>query len=198
MKYIVFIFLGIIYSTTALAQPPDLIGTLGFGYGGDELIADSSEEDWELESGIHAGGASSIKLGMTFLPLDSSPNFELQVTLGWKAESLHDYLPGIFHIFNAGDARFARYPVDVIAFYNFHTLRCGTGLTYHINPKLSGGKVPSELDGDFDNAFGGMLQVDYLLRNLYLVGINYEIIKYKSATGSYNGNNISMFMGIRF
>ncbi|MGD9212011.1 MAG: outer membrane beta-barrel protein [Desulfobacteraceae bacterium] len=197
MQKTVIIFLVIIFSGSALAQerningaetfnkPFSLIGTMGISFGGDEFPSDEEDD----EGHISAGEAFAWKLGVVLQPHMLPPQWEIQVALGWKMEGEYE---------DDTDGIFSRYPIDIMGYYKFNKLRCGAGLTYHLNPKYEGNNVPSNVDGDFDNALGLILGLDYQIGNHFLVGTNYEIIAYESATDTFNGNNLSISLGLRF
>jgi len=165
------------------------VGTLGLYLGGDVLTTDEDAKKSD-ENNIRAGDALGVKLGIIVQPFVQYPDWEIQTTIGWKGGGIvsddDDY------------KQFSRYPLDVMAFYKFSKLRCGAGLTYHFNPKLEGDNLPSDVDGDFDNALGFVLGIDYLIANHFLVGANYEIIDYESDTEKADGNSLGVFIGFRF
>ena len=202
MKKIILIIFIVGAAGSAWAQTPDtnrfesesrrfsLVGTLGINLGGDELPTDEDEKESD-ENDINAGDAFGFKLGVIVQPLAQYPKWEIQTTIGWKGE-------GKFNTDDNDDGHFSRYPLDLMAFYKFNKLRCGAGLTYHINPKLEGDNLPSDVDGGFDNALGFVMGVDYLIANHFLIGANYEVIDYESDTEEANGNTLGVFVGFRF
>jgi hypothetical protein len=205
MKKIILIILIVCTAGGAWGQAPgtdrfepqakrvSFVGTLGLNLGGDELPTDEDANERE-ENDMKAGDGLSFKLGVIVQPFVQYPDWEIQTTIGWKEV-------GEFNTDDDDDgdfSTFSRYPLDLMAFYKINKLRCGAGLTYHINPKLEGDKLPSDVDGDFDNALGFVMGVDYLIGNHFLVGANYEIIDYESDTEEANGNNMGVSIGFRF
>ena len=61
-------------------------------------------------------------------------------------------------------------------FYRFPKLRLGGGVTYHLNPDLSGSGVISGLDVSFNNALGTLLQADYRITDKMNLGARYTTL----------------------
>lgn len=202
------IFLSLILSGTALAEELNnngvgsthkrlsFVGMYGVNFGGDKFMTVKVEdvsvgdEEKDFEYDIRAGEGFVFKAGLAFEPFIQYPNWEIQTTIGWKAR---DVLNEASH-----KGSFSRYPLDVMGFYKFSKLRCGGGLTYHLNPKLTGDDVPEGIDGNFENALGIILELDYTFFNHLLTGVTYEFIEYESDTDKFEGNNVGAFIGFRF
>lgn len=198
-----FLLCGLIFFSTinTAAGEVDLLGTFGWSRGGDTLTninAAALEED-DLSSddakAFRAGNGIAIKLGAVYSPSDEFNDWEVQITFGWKRSKFSE---DDANYSNFDDLEFSRFPLDIMGFYRFHILRFGAGLTYHINPVLGGDGLASQVDGNFDNSLGVILGVDIMIRNLFIVGLNYEIIDYRSSTEQVDANNFGLYAGIRF
>ncbi len=211
------IFLSIFFANAEAAGQVDVIGVIGLNGGGDTLMTvkddEADEEDnekWNSELlDIRAGSYLTLKLGMVYSPSNDSPKsqdidfqkWEIQTTLGWEVNNIDNRRVGSNYNIDEGStshARFSSYPIDIIGFRKFHILRIGAGVSYHLNPKLEGNKLPVGLDGNFDNALGIIFEIDCLIRNLFLVGLTYEIVEYQSSSDTFSGNSLGAFAGIRF
>jgi len=135
----------------------------GFDFGGDEIATTTAGGSLNFNELLYFGGGASI--------LTDSKDIELELTLSLKYGNL-----------SAGDgsASFTRFPLEALVFYRLPQFRVGGGLTYHLNPKLSGDGAASALDGiKFDNAAGLVLQGDYLVSPKMAVGLRYTSLDYK-------------------
>lgn len=106
---------------------------------------------------------------------------------------------GIQSGFTAGfgsDISFTRYPIELVALYDYGKQRFGGGLTYHADPKFNGnGHVP---DIVFKDAVGAVLEYQYRF-----IGLRYTYVRYKvegACTGrcSFNGSNLGFFFNFVF
>lgn len=158
-----------------------------------------------LEGGLHVGGerlatvyttngSSDINAGELFslgigIGLDLAPDLESRITYGFKEDGVYA---------NNGSVRFIRYPIDVLILKRLNGWKIGGGLTYHLSPKYEDTTYPS-VTYNFDNALGGLLELDRDLGMVY-VGGRVTLIDYKlTGTGvSINGNSVGVVAGIRF
>jgi hypothetical protein len=171
---------------------------LGLDFGGDRMAkgyftnGDSSEIN--ANDGLLLAGGVSIT--------NDARNFALDATLGWKSASIDA---------SNQDYEFTRYPLDVLAFYNVplgkknkFNLRIGGGLTYVMNPKFSASGSFDNFAANFENATGGVGQVDTVIKFNRRLGINAGLrltnVEYrvKGVTGSLNGNGAGLFVAFVF
>jgi len=154
-------------------------------FGGDTLVTvtftDGSSESIKANELLSLGGGVSI--------VNAAGDIEAELSLSYK-----------FALINAsnGDVTFSRWPLDALVFYRLPELRLGGGLTYHINPKLSGSGVASGIDATFDNALGLLLQVDYRVTPKINLGIRYTSLDYKLHVGSATATARSSGVGVVF
>ena len=158
---------------------------LGFDFGGDNLataqFTNGSSESIHAGELIYFGGGASV--------LNDSKDIEVQVTLSYKNDSINA---------SNGSIDWTRYPLDGLVFYRFPKVRVGGGLTYHLHPKLSGSGVPGNVNGNFDDSLGYVLEADYLVSQRLTVGGRYTSIKYKIGGTSIDGSTIGVTTGFRF
>lgn len=140
-------------------------------FGGDTLVALDVEDifgDVE-ESKVKAGEIFGVFVGGAYR-FASAP-IQLQATAG-----LH--YAGVFA--ENGDASFRRLPVELILFANAGAHRIGAGVTHHINPEFETDlDFGADIETDFDDSSGFVLQYDYVINNRYGIGIRYVNIEYE-------------------
>jgi len=154
-------------------------------FGGDTLVTvvftDGSRESIKANELLSLGAGVSI--------VNQAGDIEAEVSLSYK-----------FALISAsnGDVTFSRWPIDALVFYRLPELRLGGGLTYHINPKLSGSGVASGLDASFDDALGLLLQADYRVTPKINLGIRYTSLDYKLHVGGATATARSNGVGVVF
>lgn len=166
---------------------------VGFDFGGDTLatvtFTDGSTQSIKANQGYYFGVGASIILG-------DSRDLEVEGAVSYKEDVITA---------TNGEVTFSRVPLDALVFYRFpQHIRVGGGLTYHLNPKVSGSGLASNLNLGFDDALGWVLQAEYLLPPYsprtpkMTVGARYTVIDYKTSTGATaksNGVGITFSIG---
>lgn len=174
------------------AEAVDFVVQMGIHGGGDE-IANATFTSGDSQR-IKAGELLSVAAGIV-LPINDS--FEAQGTIGWKFDSITA---------DNGDIEWDRFPLDLLLFYRAtENVRVGAGISYHVNPKLSGSGAASAINVDFDNALGFATEVGYsfgkegAFQGVYL-GLNFTAIDYKVSPtqAKVDGNSIGLILGYRF
>jgi hypothetical protein len=159
----------------------------GFDFGGDTIVTarftDGSTRSIKANQGFYVGGGASV--------LNDDGTLEAELSLSYKM--------GLISA-NNGDLKFTRLPLEALGFYRWTHFRLGGGLTYHINPRLEGSGVASNVTHSFDNAAGFVLQGDYLFTPKFSVGARYTNIKYKQTNPSatFKGDGVGVTIGYRF
>jgi hypothetical protein len=157
---------------------------MGYDFGGDEMVTvpftDGSTKTIKSNEGFYLGG------GVAFLNRDRT--WELDLTLAYK-----------FKLINAsnGDVTWSTVPFEALAFYRFDYLRLGGGVAYHINPRLEGTGIASNLDIKFKDALGGIVQVDWLITENVALGLRYTFLEYE-AKAPFTGTAKSDGAGVTF
>lgn len=157
----------------------------GFDFGGDTLVTaiftSGSSESIKANEGFYFGGGASILF---------SREIEAEVSLSYKFASITA---------SNGEIEFTRLPLDALVFYRFPDFRVGGGLTYHLNPKLSGSGVASGANVGFDDAAGLVLQADYVFAKQFAVGGRYTMLDYKArGGGTAKSNGLGVTFGVSF
>ena len=157
----------------------------GLHFGGDDIVAVTfTNGDTEK---IKAGELMSLSVGAGTALSDT---VEGRIMLGLKLD--------IVTAKNA-DLTFLRYPVEALALYHAsEKINIGGGLAYHLNPNVSGDGVASNVNINFDNAFGLVLTAEYMLSNGGYLGIKYTGIDYEINGLKVSGNSIGGILGFRF
>lgn len=165
---------------------------VGYDFGGETLatvtFTDGSTQSIKANQGFYLGGGASILL-------TNPKDIEVEVALSYKEDSITAA---------NGEVKFTRIPLDALVFYRFpEHFRVGGGLTYHLNPKLSTSGVVGNINVNFDDALGWVLQAEYLLpprssrTPKMTVGARFTMIDYETngATAKSNGVGITFSIG---
>jgi hypothetical protein len=180
--------LTLLLAGTAQARDSNLLFQFGLDMGGDEL-AKVTYTNGDTET-IDAGGLFQLALGTTFQTApESHPNLETQLSLGLKLD---------LTTAENGDLTWSRIPVEVLEFYTTPQWRFGGGLTYHMNPSLDGSGEAANINVDFDNALGAILEVDYITAGKTYVGGRVTLIDYTVGSTKLSGNSVGVTVGVRF
>jgi hypothetical protein len=159
----------------------------GFDFGGDTLVSvtftNGETDSLKAHEGFYIGGGLSIL---------ATSEIEAELSLSYKFDSISA---------SNGEVEFSRLPLDALVFYRFPSpsIRVGGGLTYHLNPKLSGSGVAGGLNASFDDALGFVLQADYVFPKLFLVGVRYTQLEYEASNGAKaKSNGAGLTFSVRF
>lgn len=146
---------------------------LGYDFGGDTLttvpFTDGTTASIDTNEGLLLGGGVAIA--------SADYTWQTEITLNWKYQAITAA---------NGDLKWTRWPLEALTFYQLTQFRFGGGLTYHLNPTLEGDGVVSNINMDFDNALGAVLQADYRLDEAIAIGLRYTFIEYETAGRSYD------------
>jgi len=161
------------------------VAEVGMHTGGDEFVNATNPNGNTYSS--KAGELMTLAIGPQ---LTISDNSNLRVLFAWKFNSM-----GSMHG-SSDNIDFTRFPIDVMYFYRFKRWNFGGGLSYHINPELSG-------DGNninYENALGYVVEFDFRFMKSFYVGGKYTAIDYKHENNSttIDGNSIGVVMGFVF
>ena len=157
----------------------------GLHIGGDDLgAATFTSGDREK---LKAGELISLSAGLGF---EVSKDIESRFMVGLKFDSIDA---------ENGSVDFFRYPLEALLMYKAsEEILIGGGLSYHLNPSISGDGFAAGADVDFDNALGFVLELDYLLSNGGYLGVKLTSIDYEVADVSVSGSSIGGILGFHF
>ncbi len=161
----------------------------GFNSGGDELVTITHDYYNEAYT-IDAGDGINLEMGMAIEnPIN---NFETQLLIGYKFDSDSN-----------GDTTWNMFPISALAFINAQGWKFGGGLTYHISPSLEGSVTSNGylLRDDFDDALGGIIQIQYEVANSFAIGLRGTFIEYqlsRDPSQTANGNSIGLVATVKF
>jgi len=173
--------------TLATATPRPLI-QFGFESGGDELV--TIDHDYEGDYTIDAGDGFRFELGMAID--DPLGVLELQFLAGYKFDS---------DSADNGSITWSMIPLSAIGFIKIPQWKFGVGLTYHLNPELDGNFGNDDIQDDFENALGGLVQIQYEPIDAFALGIRATFIDYElqsDNTQKANGNSIGFIGTFKF
>ncbi|SFV69980.1 hypothetical protein MNB_SV-14-1467 [hydrothermal vent metagenome] len=174
---------------------------IGYDFGGTTLA--TVEHDGYYDSSINkvrAGQGLSFEAGAVV----DSPDLELQFLVGYRFDN---------ESASNGDVTWDVIPFTAIAMFKSYRWKFGGGLTYHLNPSLEGSFIGYDRDGDYfhdkaddeyENAIGGVAQMQYRVTDNFSVGLKGTFIEYKlksdnslTAKGNSIGVNFSYIFGER-
>lgn len=132
------------------ASPVRFLLGAGLTFGGDTLatvtFSDGRSED------IRGGGLVHLYAGGDFRVTDV---LSLQATVGYHVDDSSSA--------SNGGVRFTRMPVDLLALYHLNDhFRLGAGVQFVNSPTLKGSGVASNINFDFKNTTGAIVEGEYL------------------------------------
>lgn len=192
-------------STTALiASDMKPMLQLGYDFGGKTL---ATVEQFDYYNGyeiskIRAGQGLSFEAGAAIE--SDKKDFEVQFLIGYKFDREST---------SNGSVTWDRIPFTTLAMVKKNRWKFGGGVSYHLNPELSGSFSGFDNNGNFfndsvndeyDNAIGGVIQAQYMISESTAIGLRGTFIEYKLkndssvvASGNSIGINFSYTFGER-
>jgi hypothetical protein len=163
----------------------------GLQGGGDALQSVVDVSTGDTVEKLRAGGYFALRVGAV-LPLGEQKNWSLETTVGYLYDEISSNI-------NVNDnAKFERTTVEVIPFYNFGRHRIGIGLTYHISPKFEQTASVGNLEVEFDDALGGVVQYDVRYDKWISAGIRAGFIQYDYTGGSVDAPFFGIHLNYEF
>ena len=151
---------------------------MGYDFGGTKL-ATITHEDYYGEStyNIRSGEGMSFEAGAV-LGNDNS-NMELQLLVGYKFD---------YDSATNGDVTWDVIPFTALAMFKSNKWKFGGGVTYHLNPELDSSFpiydsdnnfVSNGINDEYDNAFGGVIKMQYRATPSLDIGLKGTLIEYE-------------------
>jgi hypothetical protein len=185
-------------------QPPavQILVLMGFDKGLTKAIPDvdlydPSTGDTTTKS-FYFNGGMAFSAGALFLPL-SGGRLQTQATIGVQGWNLTA---------ENGDIRWFAVPIEVMEFVNLGLLRVGAGLSYLINPKVTGKDffAGPENQFDFKNSPGLVAEADFTGVNSlhprkprYWLGLRYRVHRLVDQYDvKHGGNSFGFVMGLAY
>lgn len=177
---------------------------IGYDFGGKTL---ATVEQFDYFSGydiarVRAGEGLSLEVGATIE--NDNKDFEFQFLVGYKfdQESAEN-----------GSVTWDIIPFTALALMKKDKWKFGGGLTYHLNPEISGNFsgfnrnnnfFNDSIDDQYENALGGVVQVQYKVSDSTAIGVRGTFMEYTLkrnpsvvASGNSIGINFSYTFGER-
>jgi hypothetical protein len=191
-------------SNILMASDMNPILQFGYDFGGETLATVESYDyyDGYETSKIRAGQGINFEVGAAISSKESP--IEVQFLIGYKVDREST---------SNGSVTWDRIPMTAIAMVKKNKWKFGGGLTYHLNPELSGSFTGYDNNGDYfndsvddeyDDALGGVVQAQFMISETMSVGIKGTFIEYKLknnpsivAKGNSVGINFSYAFGER-
>ena len=163
---------------------------VGYDWGGTTLA--TIHHDYESDYKIRAGDGLDLEIGAAV----GNPNLELQFLVGYKFDT---------DSASNGDVTWSTIPLTAIGMYKRNQWKFGGGVTYHLNPTLSGSFSGYErgeyfndtVDDEYENSVGAVAQIQYQASESFDIGIKGTFIEYKlknDNTQIAEGNSIGIVM----
>ena len=170
----------------APAQAVEGFLQVGVDLGGDEMLQVYYDDGRGDE--INAGELLQISGGIIFPTFDNTNEWETQLSFGWKTDSVSA---------DNGSATFDRFPLEALQFIRVGDVRLGGGITVHLNPEMNGDGVLSDLQVEFADAWGGVVELDYFPRDIVMIGVRATMIDYEAQGDVVDGSSIGVIVGLR-
>lgn len=159
----------------------------GLTFGGDKLITVEYENG--VDMAVRAGGMIAMYAGIDYRVNDA---FSFQATVGYHVDNTSA---------RNADARFERYPLEVLAYYNVSpNWRVGGGARYVSNPKFKTSGALNIGDFAFDNTLGGVLEAEYLMNAHVGIKLRYvhETYESKQIAEKIDGSHVGILANFYF
>ena len=184
------IILTLLVTLGTFAQAENLrpLFQLSYDLGGDDLV--TIAHDYERDYTISAGDGLRFEVGMAIDNPQS--NVEIQLLAGYKFDSDNA---------GNGDILWSSVPLTALALVEAQSWKFGGGLTYHINPELHGTFGKDNINYEFENAFGGILQIQYAPVYNFAIGLRATLIDYtlnSDPTQTASGNSLGLVGTFKF
>ncbi len=172
-KYAILVSVMVIsaHLLTPQSVSADTIIEMGVHFGGDELIYESYDNG--DKDTMKAGELFSFGFGRLY---QLSSSWETQLTFGIKSDAKYDQDVNISWV---------RYPLNGLIFYRMTGIRVGMGVTYHLSPNLQGSGHAGNIGEKYNNALGGLMEIDFIKNKRFLWGIRLTLIEYESKKDSH-------------
>jgi len=169
---------------------------IGYDWGGDTLA--TVYHDYEGTNTIRAGNGLNLEAGAVYQSPQS--NLELRFLVGYKIDSDSAY---------NGDVTWDVIPFTALAMFKAQNWKFGGGATYHLDPKLSGSfsgydngvYFNDSVNDVYDNAFGGVAQIQYQPTEAFGIGLKATFIEYQlknNPTVKVNGDSLGIVFTYAF
>ena len=178
--------LAITISATTLHADVRPFASLGFDFGGDKLdtayYVSGKEQKITAGAGLIAEVGGAIGLGSSM---------DTQLSVGYKIDNAEA---------SNGNLKFKRVYFNALGVYSFGKYSAGAGVTYHLNPMLTGDGILNNTSVGFENAVGGIVQGGYSVSRQGTAGVRATFINYEASKGgkTVDGNAVGLFYTHKF
>lgn len=176
----------IVMTSPSMAMDTGFAYKLGYDTGGDTLVTvtftNGDTANIKANRGLFLGGGVSL--------LNDARNVETEITLSYKIDDITA---------SNGDVTWSRWPLEALVFYRTPKVRVGGGITYHLNPDLTGSGVASGLNVNFKNSLGLVAQADWRVSKSFNLGLRYTAMDYEleGPSTSVKSNGIGIVLSGR-
>jgi hypothetical protein len=184
-----------ISQTHLIAAEMNPVIQLGYDFGGKTL---AEVQHYDYYNGyvvrkIRAGQGISFEGGASLS--NDLNNLELKLLVGYKFDEESAY---------NGSVTWDRIPLSAIAFIKNNRWKLGAGVTYHIDPHLSGSfsgvdnnNIPfnDSVDDRYENSIGAVIEAQYNITESTAIGLKGTFIEYELKNNPSvlaNGNSVGV------
>ncbi len=160
---------ALLLTCTALPASAEALFRLAYDHGGDELAVAYSNG---TSDSIRAGTGLTLALGAR---LWLQEGMSMDMTVGYKFDTV---------VATNGELDWSIIPIDMILHSQVQNLHLGLGLTYHIDPELTGTGAASHINYDFDNSMGLVMEAGIELVPNNVLGLRFTNIDYTTVSGT--------------
>jgi hypothetical protein len=173
---------------------------MGYDFGGTKLATVTHEDTYGYSTyDIRAGEGLSFEAGATVS--NEYSNMEFQFLVGYKFD---------YDSASNGDVTWDVIPFTALAMFTSPRWKFGGGVTYHLNPELdssfpiydsTGNFVSNGIDDKYDNAFGGVVKLQYRITPSLDFGLKGTFIEYElkdDPSVTANGNSVGFVISYQF
>ena len=174
-----YLFGTLLFSSGLMASDLNPIIQFGYDFGGTTLATIEKYDNYNgyEQSKIRAGQGLNLEIGAA--ATDDRKELELQFLIGYKFDSENA---------QNGSVTWDSIPFSAIGMMRKNRWKFGGGVTYHLNPTLSGtfkgydennNYFNDSVDDEYENALGAIVQVQYRISDNMATGVRGTFIEYK-------------------
>lgn len=188
-------------SQTLIASDLHPVFQFGYDFGGKTL---ATVEHYDYYRGYELNkvraGQGLVLEGGASISSDSN-DLELKLLVGYKFDR---------ESASNGSVTWDRVPLSAIAMVNNNKWKFGGGITYHINPELSGDFTGYDNNGDYfhdsvddlyEDSLGAVIEAQYNFTESTAIGLRGTLIEYKlkeNPSVVANGNSVGIHFSYTF
>lgn len=176
-----FVFVAVIFMSPLAAADTSFYAEMGLHFGGDTYSTITSVDQFgaELKNEHGLGEFLSLSAGI----LSRIGSSAVQASMGYKFDRAEA---------SNGGSRISRYPVDLMLYRYRGPWRLGIGISYHLNPELTGSGRASLT---FDDAVGVAIDAGFHTSSDILIGLRFTAMDYSFRGLTLDAGSAAVIVG---